>query len=57
LKIVLIHFFKILEYLRYGAVREVVDSRERDLTTKRQEERNLVDEEDVGCQTNLLVEL
>jgi hypothetical protein len=50
LKIVLIHFFKSLEYLRYREVREVVGSRETDLTNKHQEERNLVDEEDVGYQ-------
>jgi hypothetical protein len=56
LKMVLIHFFKSLEYMRYHAFHEVFDSCETDFTTKRQEERNLVDEEDVGCQKKLLVE-
>jgi hypothetical protein len=57
LNIVMIQFFKSLVYLRYRAVREVVDSREIDLMTKRQKESNIVHKEDVGCQKNLLVEL
>jgi hypothetical protein len=50
LKILLIHFFESLQYMRYRAVHEVVDSRETDITTERQEEENLVDKEDIGCQ-------
>jgi hypothetical protein len=48
---------KSLEYMRYRASRKVVDSRETDRMTKRQEESNLVDDENAGCPKNLLVEL
>jgi hypothetical protein len=49
LEIILIHLFKSLEYLRYRVIREMIDCCEADLTTECQEERNLVDKEDVCC--------
>jgi hypothetical protein len=49
LEIILIHLFESLEYLRYRAIREMIDCRESDFLTECQEERNLVDKEDVGC--------
>jgi predicted metal-dependent TIM-barrel fold hydrolase len=42
LEIVLVHLLEILEYLRNNYVREVVDIHETYLTTKCQEERNIV---------------
>jgi hypothetical protein len=47
--IILIHLFKSLEYLRYRAIREMIDCREADFITECQEERSLVDKEDVCC--------
>jgi hypothetical protein len=47
LEIILIHLFESLEYLRYRAIREMIDCCEAYLTTECQEERNLVDKEDV----------
>jgi hypothetical protein len=46
-EIILIHLLKSLEYLRYRAIREMIDCREEDFSTECQEERNLVDKEDV----------
>jgi hypothetical protein len=46
---ILIHLFKSLEYMRYRVIREMIDCHEADFTTDCQEERNLVDKEDVGC--------
>jgi hypothetical protein len=42
-EMLLIHLFESLEYLRYHAIREMVDFWEADFTTECQEERNLVD--------------
>jgi hypothetical protein len=49
LEIVLIHLFKSLEYLRNRAILELIYCREAIFLTECQEERNLVDKEDVGC--------
>jgi hypothetical protein len=49
LDIILIHLFKSLEYLRYRAIREMIDCREAYFSTECLEERNLVDKEYVGC--------
>jgi hypothetical protein len=49
LEIILIHLFKSLEYLRYRAIRIMIDCREADFSTECQEERNLVDKEDICC--------
>jgi hypothetical protein len=46
LEIILIHLFERFEYLRYRAIREMINCCEADLTTECQEERNLVDKED-----------
>jgi hypothetical protein len=57
LGVILIHLFKSLEYMQYRAIREMIDCCEADLTTECQEERNLVDKEDVFCLEYLLVKL
>jgi hypothetical protein len=43
LEIKLIHLFKSFEYLRFRAIREMIDCREADFSTECQEKRNLVD--------------
>jgi hypothetical protein len=56
LQVVLVHFLESLEYLRNSPVREVIDSCKTYFSTKCQEKRNLVHEEDISCQKNLFVE-
>lgn len=55
MKIILVDLLESLEYLRNTSVRKMVDRREANLSTQRQEEGNLVDKEDVNRQEYLLV--
>jgi hypothetical protein len=57
LKVILKDFTESLEDLRYGSIGEMVDGRKTDLATQSQEERYLIDEEDVTGEKHLPVKL
>jgi hypothetical protein len=55
MEVVLVYLLECFENLRNSSVRKMIDRREANFATQRQEERNLVDKENIECQENLSV--